>query len=307
MDLFDIPENERLTALRALKTVATANGAFGDPERAMLRAAAGVWRVDADADGLDPITPGDLAAGVAAPEARTHVLQACMLMSLADQNVTAEEYAALEAFRRALAVDEARMPVMQDLAKGRLFQARMHFRASSRAAIRSQLNDTGAASALRMMGLLPADRALVERCRALAALPDGTLGREYCRYRERNGFPWPGEKGGVVMGALHHDLTHVLTGYDTDPIGEIQIGSFTAGMKRVDPFVFLIFVMLEFHVGLAVRPFSEPTPGHYDAALAFRAHQAGTRCARDLTDQWDVWPEMARPVEDLRVELHIDV
>ena len=121
MDLFDIPENERLTALRALKTVATANGAFGDPERAMLRAAAAVWRVDADADSLDTITPGDLAAGVATPAARTHVLQACMLMSLADQRVTAEEYAALDAFRGALAVDEARMPVMQDLAKGRLF------------------------------------------------------------------------------------------------------------------------------------------------------------------------------------------
>src|SRR5262245_60290576 len=127
MNLFDIPQDERRTALRALKTVAAADGAFGDPERAMLRAAADVWGVDMDADDFDTITPGELAAGVATPEARTHVLQACMLMSLADQRVTAEEYAALDAFRRALAVDEARMTMMHDLAKGRLFQARMHF------------------------------------------------------------------------------------------------------------------------------------------------------------------------------------
>jgi ubiquinone biosynthesis protein Coq4 len=141
--------------------------------------------------------------------------------------------------------------------------------------------------------------------RALEGLPDGTLGREYFHYLRRNGFSLPGTKGGTPEGLIHHDLTHVLTAYDTDPIGEIEIGSYTAGMKKVDPFTFLLFVMLEFHVGLAVRPFSESDPGHYDAHRAFQAHQAGARCARDLTDHWDFWPDLPRTVAELRRELAI--
>jgi ubiquinone biosynthesis protein Coq4 len=146
---------------------------------------------------------------------------------------------------------------------------------------------------------------MVKRFQALAELPDGTLGREYVRYREHNGFPWPGEKGGIPEGGVHHDFTHVLTGYATDPLGEIQIGAFTAGMKKTDPFMFLFFPMLEFHVGLAIRPGTPSFPGHYDAALAFKAHQAGSRCARDLTDHWDFWSVVDRPVASLRDEYRI--
>jgi hypothetical protein len=286
--------------------VALANGRFDEAERALLAAAARAYRVDVDLDAVAPIEAAELAAAVTDREARTHVLQACMLMSLSDQEVTADELAVLGAFARALEVDEKRMKVMHDLAKGRLRLSRYHLVRSSAQGIRAQVNDPKLADLLRVAGVLPPNHELAERCRALASLPDGTLGREYVRHREQNGFPWPGEKGGIVEGAMHHDLTHVLTGFDTDPLGEIQVGAFTAGMKKIDPFLFLLFPMLEFHLGLAVRPFTKAYPGHYDAALAFRAHQAGARCRRDLSDHWDFWPVMDRTVTSLRDEYGID-
>ena len=83
---------------------------------------------------------------------------------------------------------------------------------------------------------------------ALRALPDGTLGREYCRFAEENQlFPEMlaaevraarSETGGQVPDAtpdaayLHdryrdlHDLWHVLTGYGTDMAGEWGIIAF---------------------------------------------------------------------------------
>lgn len=307
MNLFDIPPDAKHTALRALKTIAIADGRFETAERALLAAAAATYGVDAgDLDALAPVSPEDLAALVEGAQARQHVLHACMLMSLADQAVAKAEAAALESFRRALAVDESKMKIVEDLAKGHLTFARLHAISSGRAGIRSQANDTRLSNMLRVFGVLPADDALSARFQALAELPDGTLGREYVRYREKNRFPWPGAKGGMTEGLVHHDLTHVLTGYDTDPIGEIQIGAFTAGMKQTDPFMFLFFPMLEFHVGLAIRPGQPAFPGNYDAALAFKAHAAGARCALDLTNHWEFWSVMDRPITSLRDEYRID-
>jgi tellurite resistance protein len=305
MDLFDLPASQRSSALRALKTVAMANGDFDAAERALLGAAARAYGVAVDADAIAPIGADELAAEVTEAEARRHVLQACMLMSLSDQSVSPQEVAVLEAFRRALGIDESKMSVMQDLAKGRLRFARLHAMATGRRGIRSQMNDTRLEDMLRFAGVLGADDELVARFKVLADLADGTLGREYVRYREANGFPWPGEKGGISEGAVHHDFTHVLTGYATDPIGEIEIGAFTAGMKKTDPFLFLFFPILEFHVGLAIRPGQPAFPGHYDAERAFRAHKAGSRCTIDLTDHWDFWSVVDRPVAELRARYAI--
>lgn len=72
---------------------------------------------------------------------------------------------------------------------------------------------------------------------ALAALPDGTLGREYVRFMRDNGidpdvFPTPkvgDPRVSYVMQRIRqtHDLWHVLTGYTPDLGGEIVLQAFT--------------------------------------------------------------------------------
>jgi len=77
----------------------------------------------------------------------------------------------------------------------------------------------------------------------LGSLPDGTLGREFVRYlvdndldanllRESAFIPAHrarGEDEGYLAarGFQLHDLFHVLTGYDTTPLGEVRVVSFT--------------------------------------------------------------------------------
>jgi hypothetical protein len=300
VDLFSIPEHGAEPVLRALKSVALANGSYDEGERALMRAAASAYRLDIDVDALEPIDADSLAEALPSPEERLRTLQACMLMTVADAEVSPAEVKVLDAFRKAFGVDEPRLAVLRSLASDNKRMARFHMLRTA-AGARSQLKGARFSDVLRVFGVLPANQELANKYRALAQLPEGTLGREYARYMEQNKFSWPGEKGGIPEAGLHHDFTHVLTGYDTDPSGEIEIGSFTAGMKQTDPFFFLLFVMLEFHLGLAVRPGTPAFPGHYDAERAVRAHQRGTRCKRDLTDGWDFWADMARPVTELRV------
>jgi ubiquinone biosynthesis protein Coq4 len=77
----------------------------------------------------------------------------------------------------------------------------------------------------------------------LAALPDGTLGREFARYLVDNELDANllresafidahrarGDEVGYLAerGFQLHDLFHVLTGYDTTPLGEVRVVSFT--------------------------------------------------------------------------------
>jgi ubiquinone biosynthesis protein COQ4 len=87
----------------------------------------------------------------------------------------------------------------------------------------------------------------------LRALPDGTLGREYLRFAEREQiFPQgidemmtrvqgvPEDRDIAYIRSRErslHDLLHVLTGYGRDPAGEIALLAFTAvqdGNRAID-------------------------------------------------------------------------
>ncbi len=76
---------------------------------------------------------------------------------------------------------------------------------------------------------------------ALAALPEGTLGRAYATFLRSRGltpevFDAPPEhvsdpKAAYVIQRMRqtHDLWHVVTGHETDPAGEIALQAFTFG------------------------------------------------------------------------------
>jgi ubiquinone biosynthesis protein Coq4 len=150
------------------------------------------------------------------------------------------------------------------------------------------------------------DADLAWRYRRLGLLPEHTLGRRYWAHMRENRFAFPGEIGGAPEFAVQHDITHVLADYATDPAGELQIGVFTAGMKKEDPFTFCFGAMLQFHAGLKIHPLVAPATGNFDPETFARAHERGSRMKIDLTaGTWDHWPHMERPAEDVARELGI--
>jgi ubiquinone biosynthesis protein Coq4 len=120
----------------------------------------------------------------------------------------------------------------------------------------------------------------------------------------------PGRKARLSRGRDIHDFTHVLSGYATDPAGEIQVGGFTGGYRKRNPILVILFVILTFNAGVNMTPLDQPlmrsifaTEGLTDKFLT--AVERGSRVPIDLSDRWDHWAWVEKPLEEVRIELKI--
>ena len=139
----------------------------------------------------------------------------------------------------------------------------------------------------------------------LGLLPEGTLGREFSEHCTKNRFAVPGEKGGIPERLVFHDFGHVLAGYDTRPESEIQQGAFQGGFVREDGFAFLMFAVIQFHLGVKVTPVTDGRTGLFDVPKVLRAAQRGAACKVDLSDHWDPFAVADAPLEQIRAEYGI--
>lgn len=306
-----MPDRERVPdTLRAMKVVAMANGTFDERERSLIRAVAKIHAIEVDVDALEPITPEQLAASLAEPELREQLVMLLMLLSMIDGEATRDEVAVIERFAGALAVTTHHLDTLRKLAEGQVFSVRLDLgrRFWVREKIDALVTERGVGNALSMaltMLRVRDDDALASKYRALADYPEGSVGRVYHDHMRADGFSLPGEKGSPPEPIVLHDLTHVLSGYGTDPAGEVQTAAFHAGYRKKDPFTFLFFVMMQFHLGVRISPIAESATGFFDAEKVLRAVERGAAMNTDLTADWDPWTVMAKPLEQARAELGV--
>jgi ubiquinone biosynthesis protein Coq4 len=155
------------------------------------------------------------------------------------------------------------------------------------------------------------DKTLAARYRAWEKLPEGTLGRSLVDFYNKNGFAVPGERGGFPEAGLYHDFCHLLGGYSTEPEGEVQVASFTAGFKRERPFYIALFSVMIFSAGVQMRPTDADfvtvgvlgKPGVAESMLA--AIERGSKVNTDLSDKWDYWAWIEMPIDEVRQKLNI--
>lgn len=136
--------------------------------------------------------------------------------------------------------------------------------------------------------------------KALAAMPDGSLGRAYLAFAEENGFAADGlveqnrafeREGGESdphrqwfwnRFTAAHDLGHVLTGCATTPEGEMTLLAFSQAQNPQRGYLFL----------LALGSLGTLTQGAVQRRH-FRAWRAGKRAASLVTAPWEqllAWP-----------------
>lgn len=306
-----------LSGLRAMKTVAAADGPVSPVRRALLDAARRViLRIDADIDALAPITPAELAAAFPQGPLREQFANGMMVMILADGMPSRAMVAAVEKFATALGVTAPALTDIRLLAEQHMTLFKLDFLRRSQIAdiMKDQLEQKGplglAKAVLTMRGVIE-EPALAARYRAWNDLPEGTLGRSLVQFYAKNGFSLPGERKGFPEAGLHHDLCHVLGGYGTDPEGEVQVAAFTAGFKQKTPIFLILFALLIFSAGVNVRPSKEDfttvgvlgKPGM--AERMFAALERGAQVNQDLTDKWDYWAYVALPLDEVRRRLNI--
>ena len=155
------------------------------------------------------------------------------------------------------------------------------------------------------VGEVIADPQVACKYKQLGLCAEGTLGREFWEHCTKNKFSMPGEKGGIPERLVFHDFGHVLAGYDTRPESEIQQGAFQGGFVRQDGFAFLMFAIIQFHLGQKITPVTDGRTGLFDVPKVLRAAHRGASCKVDLSDRWDPFAVADVPVERLRAEYGI--
>ncbi len=303
------PEIAR-AGLRALRAVAAADGIVGTLEHDLLSAVQrNILHTDFDIASLDAITPAQLAAEVAEPALRERIIGGSVLMALIDGEPSKSELALVASYAQALQVSMSVLTNLKRLTHDRLLIAR--FDIARRSFIGQKVKERianeglrGMAHVLKTMRLGDAD--VAARYQQLESLPEGTLGREYARFIRGNGFAFPGEDGGAPELILFHDCTHVLGGYGTTPIEEVQVAVFSAAFRKQDPFAMVLFAMAQFHLGLQVTPAAAPEKMVVEPELMMGAIARGAQVNTDLSDNWDPWHgDFEVTVDELRRRYNI--
>lgn len=293
-----------------MKTVALADGKLDDSERHMMEAVQRIFGTTYSLEELASIAPAELARAFPDPQLRQQLVQGLIVMSLIDGNANAQETELVEQFAKALEVSAPEVKDLRHVLKGEILQLRLDL--ARRFWLRDKVKDIWNGEGIRglykfMRGMIGEyeDTALAARYHAVEHYPVGSLGRAYWEYCRNNGFALPGEKGGAPEQILFHDCAHLLSGYGTEPEGEVQVACFSAGFQRRDPWLFVFFVLLQFHVGIRMTPITKARTGFFDPAKALIAIRRGAAMNVDLNDGWDYWPVMGEQVEELRRRYNI--
>jgi tellurite resistance protein len=304
------PEHEARAALRAMSAVAAAHAPVEPIEQRWIDAVARTLGLDPAVEDLSPCSPELVAAHVTDTRSRERVVQAMILMAILDGEATADEVSLVRQFASALGVDEPRLASLDQLARGRALAMWVGLarRSFARRTFEQALREEGLGGVWRIVGPmigLARDYALVRRYNDLGQLPEGTLGRAYWDFIVKNDLRFPGEPGAVAERGLWHDMSHVLSGYGVDPEGEVSVVSFIAGYRRDDPFFWLFTIALQFHVGLRVSPYSEGHRGRFQPEIVLKALARGAAMKTDISEGWDPWPLMDRPLVEVRETLGV--
>jgi hypothetical protein len=147
------------------------------------------------------------------------------------------------------------------------------------------------------------DVELTRRYHELGKLPLGTFGRAFYAHYRVNGYPFPGEKNGLnEYFATPHDSTHVLSGYNTTPHGELLVSTFTAAMHQQEPMSgHILPVIFSWHLGIQLNEVAKSAIGSFDPEAFWLAWDRGTEISVDtFAPTWPFWDVIHIPVSELR-------
>ena len=160
---------------------------------------------------------------------------------------------------------------------------------------------------LSIAGRGPKNDALAARYERLGSLPSETLGAAFFEHMRSRKLPMPGEAGSLPEVMMHHDLMHVITGFDTDARGEGRLAGFYAGatarhpVEGADPFTFVMVGLLTFQLGYRIGPtFVGAERGVVDPSELLAFMELGSRVPVDLVQSWRFEEDLERPLDEVR-------
>lgn len=271
----------------------------------------------------EPIGPEVFAHGLAERNEafRVRILQTMILGALVLRPLPNEVATRVEAFARAMSVDDAMLGVARRFARGQLGLAAIDFDRNGYTADWAPER----AEALRTSARLDDawqqaidDPELAARWSDLEHLPAISLGRRVWEFYQARGFAFPGQPGSAPPLLAQHDWVHVLADYGSRVESELEVFAFIARAND-DPrgFSLLAMVVSLFETGYLATGAGlfEAFPGQLSSdGMAQRLADALRRGAlsHGLDNQPDVdflaldWFTLAdQPLPDLRARFGI--
>lgn len=143
------------------------------------------------------------------------------------------------------------------------------------------------------------DRPTIVDLAQLRQLPAGSLGRTLAdTLAEKQLTPFL--KGPRRMQL--HDTVHILTGYDTDPIGEAEVQAFLLGAK-FNPAQIILAIGLLNVIHRQITPFPLLTSAQIRKRL-WQAYWRGYRATFDV-DTWQPETQWASPLTQVQKQFHL--
>lgn len=246
-----------------------------------------------DIAGLPRVRPTELRAILSDRELAAAAVRFMAVMALVDGRLDGDKIAAVLAYATALGIDEDYLGELTAAAHGHLRWALMDMTRRNMESITGKpwLSEDAMSWMLPYRGA-GADPTLAARYRALADLPAGSFGRAYWDHYQINGYALPGEENGLNEAfATPHDSTHVLSGYDTSPGGELLVSTFTAAMHRREPMAgHILPVIFSWHLGIKINDVARSATGALDPDKFWLAWARGAEVTVDLfAPGWDFW------------------
>jgi hypothetical protein len=301
--------------VRAMKTVALASGKSQPAALASIEAFEQLFFADIplDFDRLPVISPAELAEIVIESDLRKQVLNGMAMLALVEGIPPESQIVVLEEFAAAFGERSNLIEQIRSLRIGgfrqlllSIIRLRSTFLNSSIYAQVKQSGFFGTAKSLATTWGLVEDKALADRYAALATYPEGSLGLALHRYYVENNFALPGQKRSLPESIASHDISHLLSGYGIDYVGETLVAAFTAGYRYEESTFFssLSIIELMFLTNMMPSPTSPSAcvsifsqPGM--ARRFLRALERGMKCKIDLFKDFDLWSVAHEPISVL--------
>ncbi|MDF2388747.1 hypothetical protein JMG10_45455 [Nostoc ellipsosporum NOK] len=304
MDIFVFSPQELPLVLGTLITVAAKPEALTQPEKLFLQIVNQLHQGNVAINNLFPVTPTQVAEVITQPHQRKRLLQMAMVMAMVDSEITPTQQKKLRSLADALCINEQGLRMLHKAVNEYKLLAHMDMRRRLMGKLMSGTDQQEGIFGIKKL-LAPflnqgEDSEIAWKYRQLGLLPEGTLGRVFWEHCTQRHFSFPGEAGGIPERMIFHDFGHILSGYNTDPQGEIQQAAFQAGFIGDDGFVFLLFVILHFHWGTQITPIADADMALFDIPLIMQALERGVACKVDLSDDWNFWEVVDVPVQELR-------
>jgi hypothetical protein len=291
-------------------------GGYGDRDHdgwRTLVASAGhhVFGIDVDLVALPASSPDELAAALSDDRQRALATNFLVLVPYADTTVEEHEVDRVDAYAAAMGTTPDTLADLHKVRQGHIKRLMLDYFRRAGTGVKMKGDDRGLIRRTydeihQYMG----DPKITERYLPLANYDSGTLGREFFDFYRSRGFSLPGEKHSLGEEVVSHDCTHILSGFNTDGTGEINVAGFEAGMKKNDfGFELLMEVILDFQLGIdfGVQFVGYKSKvGEMDPDQMMLGIHRGLGCNVDtMGPEWDFWAVADRQVADLRAEYDI--